>query len=72
MIERGIVQMEVKSHFDILKLNQLRADILAGIASGDAGTLDVHEIKRRARARRAIALRDSKRRYATGQEPPVD
>ncbi|HEY0943013.1 MAG TPA: hypothetical protein VGE08_23205 [Steroidobacter sp.] len=32
-----------------MKRNQLRADIQAGIASGDAGTLDVEEIKRRGR-----------------------
>lgn len=43
--------MEEKNHLDNLKLKQLRADIQAGIASGDAGTLDIHEIKRRARAR---------------------
>jgi hypothetical protein len=34
-----------------MKLDQLRVDIQAGIASGDAGTLDVEEIKRRGRAR---------------------
>lgn len=33
-----------------MKLDQLRADIQAGITSGDAGTLDVEAIKRRGRA----------------------
>lgn len=64
--------MEEKCHSDNLKLNQLRADVQAGIASGDAGTLDVDEIKRRARARGADALRDTERRYDSGQEQPID
>ena len=64
--------MEEKSHFDKLKLNQLRADIQAGIASGGAGTLDADEIKRRARARHADALRDTERRYDSEQEQPID
>jgi hypothetical protein len=60
--------MEETNHCDNLKLNQLRADIQAGIASGDAGTLDADEIKRRARARHADALRDTEQRYETGQD----
>lgn len=64
--------MEEKNHFDNLKLNQLRADIQAGIASGDAGTLDVDEIKRRARARHAAILRETQRWFDAGQERPID
>jgi putative NADH-flavin reductase len=64
--------MEEKNHFDNLKLNELRADIQAGIASGDAGTLDADEIKRRGHARHAAILRDMERRYKLGQEVPVD
>jgi len=64
--------MEEKRHFDDIKLKQLRADIQAGITSGDAGTLDVDKIKRRGRARLADALRDTERRYDTGQEKHFD
>ena len=46
--------MEEQDRFKI-KLDQLRKDIQAGIASGDAGTLDVDEIKRRCHARHADA-----------------
>jgi hypothetical protein len=35
--------MEEKKYFDNLKLDQLRADIQAGIASEDAGALDADE-----------------------------
>lgn len=57
---------------DRFKLDQLRKDIEAGIASGDAGTLDVDEIKRRCRARHADALRETERRYESGLEEPID
>ena len=40
--------IEEKERFSKLKLDQLRTDIWGGIASSDAGTLDVEEIKRRA------------------------
>jgi len=50
-------QMDEKKRFDDAKLKQLRDDVQAGIASGDAGTLDVEVIKRRARARHADSLR---------------
>jgi hypothetical protein len=64
--------MEEKKHFDNLKLNQLKADIQAGIASGDAGTLDTDEIRRRARARPFEALRNTEQRHEAGQEQPID
>lgn len=64
--------MEEKNHFDNLKLNQLKADIQAGIDSGDAGTLDADEIKRRCHARHADALRETERRYEAGLENPID
>lgn len=64
-------EMEEQDRFKI-KLDQLRKDIQAGIASGDAGTLDVDEIKRRCRARHADALRETERRYEAGQEQPID
>lgn len=51
--------MEEKERFDDMKLKHLRDDIQAGIASGDAGTLDAGEIKRRARAKHADALHDT-------------
>lgn len=59
--------MEEIERFDDIKLNQLRADIHAGIASGDAGTLDADQIKRRVRVRQAEALLDTERRYEAGQ-----
>lgn len=43
--------MDENDHFNKMKLDHLRARIQAGIASGDAGTLDAEEIKRRGRAR---------------------
>lgn len=43
--------MEEKDRFNKMKLDQLRKDIQAGIASGDADTLDADDIKRRGRAR---------------------
>ena len=58
--------MEEKERCDDMKLNWLRHDIQAGIASGDAGTLDADEIKRRARARHAAILRDTERQYEAG------
>lgn len=64
--------MEEEDHFHNLKLNRLRADIQAGIASGDAGTLDADEIKRRARARHFEALRNTEQRHEAGQEQPID
>jgi hypothetical protein len=63
--------MEEQDRFKI-KLDQLRKDIQAGIASGDAGTLDVDEIKRRCHARHADALRETERRYEAGLEEPID
>lgn len=39
-----------------MKLDQLRNDIQAEIASGDAGTLDADEIKRRGRTWHGDAL----------------
>lgn len=62
--------MEEQDRFNI-KLDQLRKDIQAGIASGDAGTLDVDEIKRRCRARHADALYETKQRYEAGLEQPI-
>lgn len=64
--------MEEKNRFNNMKLDQLRDDILAGIASGDAGTLDADEIKRRGRAWHGDALRDTERRYEAGQEQLID
>jgi hypothetical protein len=55
--------MDKKKHFDKMKLDQLRNDIRAGIASGDAGTLDVDEIKRRGR-RKAGNKSSNQRRQA--------
>jgi hypothetical protein len=54
--------MEEIEPFNKIKLDQLRSDILAGIASGDAGTLDIEEIKQRGRARLKDALSGTKRR----------
>jgi len=51
VVREALRLMEEKDRFNKMKLDQLRADIQAGIASGDAGTLDVGEIKRRGRAR---------------------
>lgn len=51
VVREALRLMEEKDRFNKMKLDQLRADIQAGIASGDAGTLDVEEIKRRGRAR---------------------
>jgi len=51
VVREALRLMEEKKHFNKMKLDQLRADIQAGIASGDAGTLDVEAIKRRGRAR---------------------
>lgn len=64
--------MEEKDRLNKIKLDQLRRDIQAGISSGDAGTLDAEEIKRRGRASHRAALRDTERRYEAGQEQPVD
>lgn len=64
--------MEEKKRLDDMKLKQLRDDIQAGIASGDAGTLDADEIKWLFRARHADALRDTEQRYEAGQEQPID
>lgn len=61
--------MEEQDRFKI-KLDQLRKDIQAGIASGDAGTLDVDEIKQRCRARHADAVRETEQRYEAGLEEP--
>jgi hypothetical protein len=55
-----------------IKLEQLRNEIQAGIASGDAGTLDANEIKRRGRAWHRAALRETERRYEAGHEQPID
>lgn len=51
VVREALRLMEEKDRFNKMKLDQLRADIQAGIASGDAGTLDADEIKRRGRAR---------------------
>lgn len=51
VVREALRLMEEKDRFNKMKLDQLRADIQAGIASGDAGTLDVESIKRRGRAR---------------------
>lgn len=64
--------MEERKKFDDMKLKQLRADIQAGIASGDAGTLDTDKIKRRGRARLTDARRSPERRYEAGQEKHID
>jgi Arc/MetJ-type ribon-helix-helix transcriptional regulator len=50
-VREALRLMEEKDRFNKMKLDQLRADIEAGIASGDAGTLDIEEIKRDVRAR---------------------
>lgn len=55
--------MDEKDQFNKIKLDQLRNDILAGIASEDAGTLDADEIKRRCRAWHADALRETERTH---------
>jgi antitoxin ParD1/3/4 len=49
-VREALRVMEEKDRFNKMKIDQLRADIQAGIASGDAGTLDVEAIKRRGRA----------------------
>lgn len=51
VVREALRLMEEKDRFNKMKLDQLRADIQAGIASGDAGTLNIEEIKRRGRAR---------------------
>ena len=56
----------------MMKLDQLRNDIQAGITSGDAGTLDADEIKRRGRAWHGDALRDTERRYEAGQQQSTE
>ena len=55
VVREALRMMEEKDRFNRMKLEQLRNDIQAGIASGDAGTLDASEIKRRGRARLKIA-----------------
>jgi hypothetical protein len=65
-------QMEEKERFNDIKLKQLQDDIQAGIASGDAGALDIDEVKRRARARHAANLRETQRRFDAGQERTID
>jgi antitoxin ParD1/3/4 len=50
-VREALHLMEEKDRFNKMKIDQLRADIQAGIASGDAGTLDVEAIKRHGRAR---------------------
>lgn len=51
VVREALRLMEEKDRFNKMKLDQLRTDIQAGIASGDAGTLDVEAIKRRGGAR---------------------
>jgi antitoxin ParD1/3/4 len=65
------VEEEEKDRFNKIKLDQLRNDIQAGIASGDAGTLDADKIKRRGRVWHGDALRETERRYEAGQEQPA-
>lgn len=64
--------MEEKDRINNSKLDQLRKDIQAGIASADAGTLDVDKIKRRARVRHADAVRNTEPRCESGLEQPID
>jgi antitoxin ParD1/3/4 len=51
VVREALRLMEEKDRFNKMKLDQLRNDMQAGIDSGDAGTLDAGEIKRRGRAR---------------------
>lgn len=51
VVREALRLMEEKDRFNKMKLDQLRKDIQAGIASGDAGTLDADDIKRRGRTR---------------------
>jgi Arc/MetJ-type ribon-helix-helix transcriptional regulator len=65
-------QMQDKERFNNIKLKQLQDDIQAGIASGDAGTLDIDEIKRRSRAKHAANLRETQRQFDADQEQAID
>jgi len=53
VVREALRLMEQQDRMQQVKLDQLRRDVQAGIDSGDAGTLDAGEIKRRGRARLA-------------------
>lgn len=53
VVREALRLMEEHDQERAARLEQLRRDIQAGVASGSAGDLDVAEIKRRGRARLA-------------------
>lgn len=53
VVREALRMMQEQDQLRTIKLEQLRADIRAGIESGSAGELDVAAIKRRGRERLA-------------------
>jgi antitoxin ParD1/3/4 len=51
VVREALRLMQEQDQFRAIKLEQLRADIRAGIESGSAGQLDVAAVKRRGRDR---------------------
>jgi antitoxin ParD1/3/4 len=51
VVREALRLMAQQDRLQLLKLEQLRRDIQAGVDSGDAGELNAEEIKRRGRAR---------------------
>jgi antitoxin ParD1/3/4 len=51
VVREALRLMAQQDRLQLLKLEQLRRDIQAGVDSGDAGELNAEDIKRRGRAR---------------------
>jgi antitoxin ParD1/3/4 len=57
VVREALRLMQEQDQLRAMKLEQLRADIRAGLESGSAGELDVAAIKRRGRGRLAKATK---------------
>jgi antitoxin ParD1/3/4 len=54
VVREALRLMSEKDSLHLAKLEQLRADIRAGIESGTANAFDATEVKRQGRAKRAL------------------
>jgi antitoxin ParD1/3/4 len=59
VVREALRLMEEQDRLRAVKLEQLRADIRAGLGSGAAGELDMEEIKRKGRQRLAKTRQSS-------------